>query len=329
MQLDKFFSHKKSDEYVLGKRTYSSDEGIFKSKNIIASLAQKQTQETFGFKWKKEDTFNSIASLSRMKTWLLERYENPERWLSEISSPCPLILDAGCGAGMSGLEYWGSVSDRIQYLGVDISEAVSVAQKRFKENDFSNAVFLQESITNLPFTEPTFDIIFSEGVLHHTDNTQQTFNHLCQFLKKNGLFLFYVYRKKGPIREFTDDHIREKLQNISPEKGWKELEGLTRLGIELGKLDIDIDIHENINVLDIPAGKINLQRLFYWHIFKAFYDENLTFEEMHHINFDWYAPQNAHRHTIEEVREWCRENSLAILHEKEELAGITCVAKKI
>ena len=39
-------------------------------------------------------------------------------------------------------------------------------------------LFMQESIANLPFTEPMFDIVFSEGVLHHTDNTQNTFNHL-------------------------------------------------------------------------------------------------------------------------------------------------------
>ena len=28
-------------------------------------------------------------------------------------------------------------------------------------------------------------------------------------LKPGGRILFYVYRKKGPIREFTDDYVRE------------------------------------------------------------------------------------------------------------------------
>ena len=264
-----------------------------------------------------------------MKTWLFERYQEPKTWLSQISNKTPLVLDAGCGAGMSGFEYWGNVLDKIEYFGVDISEAVDVAKKRFTENGFKQGIFLQESIDNLPFTEPLFDIIFSEGVLHHTDNTEKTFNHLCRFLKPGGLFMFYIYRKKGPIREFTDDYIREKLQTLSPEEGWEQLEGLTRFGIELGKLNLEIDVIEEIPLLDISAGKINLQRFFYWHIFKAFYDSNLSFEEMHHINFDWYAPKNAHRHTIEEVRKWCMANNLEILREKEELSGITCIAKKI
>ena len=69
------------------------------------------------------------------------------------------------------------------------------------------------------------------------------------------------------------------------------MKNLTKLGIELGKLDIEINVPENIKTLDIPAGKINLQRLFYWYFCKAFYDPNLTFDEMHHINFDWYAPK--------------------------------------
>ena len=36
---------------------------------------------------------------------------------------------------------------------------------------------------------------------------------------------------------------------------------------------------------------------------------------MNPLNFDWYAPKNAHRHTVEEVRDWCECLSLTIEHE--------------
>lgn len=327
MQLDKI-QNCKEESVEIGNKTYAILNGILKSKEVIASLAQKQTQETFGFKWKQESSFDSEASCFRVRKWLLERYKEPDYWLSEISMQKPLILDAGCGAGLGGFEYWGNVSDKINYVGIDISEAVDVANKRALEKGFKNSIFIQESIDNLPFQEPLFDIIFSEGVLHHTDNTEKTFAHLAQFLKPNGLFMFYVYRKKSPIREFTDDYIRDKLQTISPEEGWDELKSLTQLGIKLGELNLEIEVPEEIKVLEIPSGKVNLQRLFYWHIFKAFYDPNLSFDEMHHINFDWYAPKNAHRHTVEEIQIWCAKNNLTIEHFKEEDAGITCVAKK-
>ncbi len=314
---------------MIGDRLYELHNGVYKTPEIAASSRQKQTQDVFGFKWKKEDTFNSAVSLERMRNWLMERYQDPQKWLNEVSAEKPLVMDAGCGAGMSGFEYWKDVLGSIRYFGVDISEAVDVAQKRFAELGYSNGSFMQENIADVPFAPETFDIIFSEGVLHHTDDTRKTFGHLSQTLKKGGLFMFYVYREKGPIREFTDDYIRDHLQSVSPEDGWEQLKGLTQLGIDLGKLDMEINIPQDIPILDIPAGRINLQRLFYWHVFKAFYDPKLTFDEMHHINFDWYAPRNAHRHTVEEVRTWCAENGLEVLMEKEELAGITCIAKKV
>lgn len=321
----------KNDEPIkIGDRFYTSQDGVIKAKSYSGlTVTQKQTQDTFGFKWKKEDTFNSTSSLARMKDWLLDRYGFPEEWIEKLGRPQPLVLDAGCGAGMSGFEYWGSVSDKITYCGVDISEAVDVAKKRAADKGFKDAIFLQENIANLPFKSELFDIIFSEGVLHHTDDTEKTFNHLCHFLKPTGLFMFYVYRKKGPIREFTDDCIREHLQRISPDEGWESLKSLTKLGIELGKLNIEVNVQEDIDFLGIPAGKIDLQRLFYWYIFKVFYDPNLSFDEMHHINFDWYAPKNAHRHTTSEIMGWCKKNGLEVCHLKEELSGITCIAKKI
>lgn len=333
MPFDSFFNDvrtlSENASFHIGNRSYVVHQGVLKpQENIRASEAQAQTGNIFGFKWQQEDTFNSPASLARMKAWLWERYQSPEQWLSILSSSFPVVLDAGCGAGMSGFEYWNDCFQNIQYVGIDVSEAVNVAKKRFSQKNLPHGIFLQESIEHLPFEKPLFDVIFSEGVMHHTDNTEKTFSHLCQFLKPGGLFMFYVYRKKGPIREYTDDYIRDQLQAQKPEEAWEALKSLSQLGIALGELDVEIDVPADIPLLDIPKGKINLQRFFYWHVFKAFYDPKLTFEEMHHINFDWYAPKNAHRHTIEEIREWCRLNDLDIKLEKVEMAGITCVAQK-
>jgi hypothetical protein len=114
---------------------------------------------------------------------------------------------------------------------------------------------------------------------------------------------------------------------MSPEEAWRAIMPLTRLGKTLGELDIDIDVPEAIDLLDIPAGRINLQRFFYWHICKLCYRPEMSLEEMNYINFDWYSPKNAHRHTPEEVRRWCNECGLKILHERVEEAGITIVAQ--
>lgn len=302
--------------------------GIARSRHAI-SPAQRQTSDTFGFKWKKRSTFDSPASLARLREWLIARYGDVANapWLAGYGS-YPLVLDAGCGAGMSAVELLGSAIPRLRYLGVDVSEAVDTACERFAERRLPGA-FLQADITDLPLSAGSLDMILSEGVLHHTDSTERALLSLTRLLKPGGRFLFYVYRCKGPLREFTDDYVRAKLQAMSPEEAWRAMEPLTRLGVALAELDGEIDIPEPIDVLGIPAGRINPQRLFYWHVAKVFYHPDLTFDEMNHINFDWYAPANAHRQSPEDVRRWCDAAGLVVEREVVEDAGITVIARKV
>ena len=314
-------------EFSLGSQAFVVRDGLPRSSKLV-SAEQAQTSEAFGFKWKKVDTFDSPASLARMREWLVERYGEfaTAPWLAEHGEQ-PLLIDAGCGAGMSALELLGPLLPRIRYLGVDISEAVDVARQRFAQRGHACG-FLQADISDLPLPPASVDLIFSEGVLHHTNSTEGALKSLARLLKPGGRFLFYVYKKKGPIREFTDDYIRDKLQPMAPDAAWKAMEPLTQLGISLGELNAEIDIPQPIDVLGIPAGRINVQRLFYWHVAKMFYRPDLSFDEMNHINFDWYAPANAARQSPEEVRAWCAESGMTIEREVVEEAGITVIARK-
>lgn len=321
-------SFEEGARFKVGGQAFVVRRGIPRSLKSV-SEAQGQTREAFGFKWKKRDTFDSPAFLARRKEWLIERYGDVSSaaWLSDYGER-PLMIDAGCGASMSALELFGRLIPRLRYLGVDVSEAVDVARDRFAERGLPGS-FLQADVSDLPLSESSIDVIFSEGVLHHTNSTERTLKSLARLLKSDGRFLFYVYRRKGPVREFTDDYIRAGLQSMSPDEAWRAMEPLTQLGISLGKLNAMIDIPAPIDVLEIPAGPIDVQRLFYWHVAKMFYRSNLTFDEMNHINFDWYAPANAHRQSPEEVRAWCAEAGLVIEREVVEDAGITVIARKI
>jgi len=301
--------------------------GILRSESVV-SEAQGQTEKTFGFKWQQRETFERDGLLANVRAWLIERYGDIAKaeWMKDYGDH-PLILDAGCGAAMSALELFGNELSRARYLGIDISTAVDVAAARFTEHGLGGG-FLQANISQLPLAPKSVDIIFSEGVLHHTDSTEKAFFALAELLKQGGRFLFYVYRKKGPLREFTDDYIRDRIQAMTPEDAWKAVMPLTELGKVLGELNIEINVPQTIELLEITAGKINLQRFFYWHVCKAFYRPDMTIEEMNHINFDWFAPRNAHRHTPEEVREWCVKAELLIEREVIEESGITVVARR-
>jgi arsenite methyltransferase len=296
---------------------------------LSKSAEQSQTRDAFAFKWARRDTYESPAVSTNMRNWLIERYCNGDsdqlaRWLDGDRK---IILDAGCGSGHSGLLLFGDHLKRHDYLGIDISSAVDVARVRFAEAGYE-ADFLQSDLLDLPVPDASIDMIFSEGVLHHTDSTEGAIKSLSTKLKLGGRFLFYVYVKKAVIREFTDDYVREKLRTLTDEQAWKALEPLTLLGRELGKLNVDINVPKDIPFLGIKAGKLDLQRFFYWNICKTFYREDFSMDEMNHINFDWFRPLNCHRHTESEVRLWCEEAKLSIEHMDVSDSGITVVALK-
>jgi arsenite methyltransferase len=293
------------------------------------SEKQAQTKDTFAFKWSKRDTYESEALKKNTTEWLFERYCNNnlellDKWLAGGGK---LILDAGCGAAYSALLFFKDHLLKNDYLGVDISNAVEIAQQRFKEQGYPGD-FLQTSLMDIPIPDESIDLIYSEGVLHHTDNTKNSIAYLATKLKKGGMFLFYVYAKKAVIREFTDDHVRQALSSMSDEEAWQALKPLSKLGIALGELGIDIEVPEDIPFLGIKRGKQDLQRFFYWNICKLFYRPEYHLDEMNHINFDWFRPLNCHRHTKEEIEEYCARAGLSIESIKVEEAGITTAALK-
>lgn len=293
------------------------------------SHTQTQTQSTFGFKWSKRDTYDSPAVQESVKRWLFERYcsGDPNVLPELLAGGRKLILDAGCGAGFAALLFFGEELRNHDYLGVDISDAVDVARTRFAEREYPGD-FVQASLDDDRLPGGAFDIVFSEGVLHHTDSTERSIRFLSDRLKRGGRFLFYVYAKKAVIREFTDDHIRRYLEQLSDEEAWEALYPLTKLGIALANVNQEIEVEEDIPCLGIKAGKLDLQRFFYWNICKAYVRPDYSLDEMNHVNFDWFRPLNCHRHTPEEVREFCEKANLEIECMNVEDAGITVVARR-
>lgn len=291
---------------------------------------QKQTEGSFGFKWEQRSFYNSPGSRKVTQEWLIERYgfESAEEMQSYFKGR-RRILDAGCGAGHS-TACWIDAAWRgdghAEWVGADISTGIDVAQDRF--GSFPGTHFVQADILQLPFRPHAFDTIFSEGVLHHTPSTERAFKSLIPLLAPGGEILFYVYRQKGAIREFTDDYIRGVIADVEPQKAWEMLRPLTKLGKALSDLHAEVEVPEDIPYLGIKAGRYDVQRLIYWHFAKLFWNDAFSFEQNNHANYDWYHPRYSFRHTEEEVRRWCEEAGLSITRFNEQESGFTVRAIK-
>ncbi len=285
---------------------------------------QLQTRDAFGFKWAKRDTYDTPAFRALSLDWCISKYGfgSEKDWVGYFDSR-RRILDVGCGSGYTSSLYLNHPgwTGKAMWVGADISTAVDVAQERLRE--FPNVHLVQADALQLPFADGAFDTVFSEGVLHHTPSTRAALLAAARVLEPGGEFLFYVYRKKGPLREFADDYIRAQIAPLSDEAAWDAMRSLTRFGQALAETKAHVVVPEDVPLLGIRAGTFDVQRLLYYNVVKMFWNPALSFEENVHVNFDWYRPHYAHRQTAEEVRAWCAEAGLEIRHFHEEESGFS------
>jgi len=188
--------------------------------------------------------------------------------------------------------------------------------------------FLQADLRQLPFKKSFFDYIYSDQVLHHTKNTGTSFKYLTKFLTNSGHISIYVYNKKAPVREYVDDYIRNKTVKMTTVECTEFSKQMAFLGKSLAQLKKKIKIPHDIPLLGVKAGEYDVQRFVYWHFLKCFWDESDNFERSVGVNFDWYSPKFAFRHTPKEVKTWFKESKLKITNFKEIESGISVTGKK-
>jgi len=191
-----------------------------------------------------------------------------------------------------------------------------------------NIHFIQADIRQLPFKKNFFDFICSDQVLHHTKNTRTSFLKLTKLLVKGGLISIYVYNKKSPMREYADDFIREKTVNMKQKECIEFSKDMTNLGKSLSRLKKKIIIPRDIPILGIKKGTFDVQRFIYWNFLKCYWADDGNLERSIGVNFDWYYPKFAYRHTPIEVKKWFKEANLKIEYFNEIESGISVNGRK-
>ena len=313
-----------------GGRSYPIHGGI---PRFVATEDQGQleTMRAFGYKWSRQASYASLRKAGDQgfyARWLSEKYgfDSVAAWCRHFRGK--RFLDLGCGAGMASY-FWVAAPDwqpLAPWVGVDISEAVDVARDNLRH--VPNTHFVQADALKLPFRDAVFDAILSEGVLHHTPSTRAAIEAGARVLAAGGEFHFYVYRRKSPVREFTDDYVRERIRSLSDEEAWSAMRPLTRLARSLAQMKAEVQVEEDVPELGIKAGRHDVQRLIYWNFAKLFWNDDFDFEENVHINYDWYRPTYAHRQSAEELRTWCDAAGLEVVRLHEQESGYTLRAVK-
>lgn len=278
---------------------------------------QQQTQDIFSDKWVEADEYKNINKLYEFQfEWFLSLYGfKSEEKLAAYLATKKTIIDTGCGLGYKAA-WFARLAPHATVLGVDISDAINVAAKNFKQ--YPNLFFFRGDIANTGLKDGVIDFTVCDQVIMHTEVPEQTFKHLSDITSPGGEFACYVYSKKALPRELVDDYFRKATHTISKEEMWEFSEQLTELGKRLSDLKISFE-SPDIPLLGIKGGTYDIQRFIYWNFLKCFWKEDWGFDLSKSTNFDWYAPSNAKRFSKQEFLDMVNTNHLAIsyLHEEE------------
>ncbi len=111
-----------------------------------------------------------------------------ERWTGRD------ILDAGCGIATDGARFARAGA---RYTGLDQSgTALDLAARRFELEELEGT-FVQGSVSDLPFPDKSFDLVYSHGVVHHVPDTdtEKAISEFHRVLRPGGTALVMVYHR--------------------------------------------------------------------------------------------------------------------------------------
>ena len=311
-----------TDTHLIHKNSkYPIIDGIPKFVKENPSEPQYDIEKCFSYQWTKSE-FGQPEKFSSndIKNDVIETMDLTDEDLSLFENK--IVLDVGVGSGASS-RLWAPKAK--EFHGVDIGNGIYRAKKTLGDS-VKNPIISHSDLHYLPYPDESFDVIVSNGVLHHTLSTKNALKSIYPKLKKGGLVIFYIYKVKAPLREFSDDYIRNLLSNLSPEEAFEKTKSITKLAESLHNQQIRITIPEDVPLLGFRKGEYDLQRFIYQNIFKLFWKKSMGFYESNMENFDWYYPKYSWRHTEQEIKDWCTEFNLTPKLIKENYSGFTCHA---
>jgi SAM-dependent methyltransferase len=180
---------------------YQISHGVPRMNTSMTGL--ERVAQTFSYEWGA----HHAGKLEREETlWGLT---NQEYWsyfleatgLRDGELAGKTVLDAGCGSGR--LTRMIAENGARAVVGVDIIEAVDGAFER--SHRMPNVHIIQGNIFQLPLQKRAFDLVWSNGVIHHTPDARRAHESLAQMVTPGGLLYVWVYAKRFNPFRFTKD----------------------------------------------------------------------------------------------------------------------------
>lgn len=152
----------------------------------------KRTKASFAFEWKFLNTKKDDKLWHRDTNDLLDIFLS-ESGLAADEVQGKVVLDAGAGHGLmtqSVAKLAGMA------IGAELSQAV---EKAYQMNEQANVHYIQADLQYLPLVPEMADILYSSGVIHHTDNTELSLTLIEEKLKPGGNIVLWLYHPQTSL----------------------------------------------------------------------------------------------------------------------------------
>lgn len=253
---------------------------------------ERTTQDTFTEEWdliKVEDdelsftyTHEDLVRLNR-EVWL--------KWLKRGPAEIAELLVVGCGAGKEAAAL-SELLPEARIFATDLNLSVIRIGEKLANHPRIHVTIC--SLFHLPFKRESFDLVYSQGVLHHNRSTREAFDAISPFVRPAGHLFIWVYG--------LDDHLLKKgvLGVIS--RFNYHLEAILRPGLSRAPKFLRETFFHVAGFVLHPLILTRIRHKGKWQMRHT----------IHGLR-DWLSPRYAHLHGYNEVIEWFERGGFDVM----------------
>lgn len=129
------------------------------------------------------------------------------------------VLEAGCGTGQLS-NFLGMTHGRTVFAADMCLNSLALAHGFKSGNGIENTAFLQMNLFRPAFRPESFDLVISNGVLHHTSDPKLGFRSIAKLVKKGGFIIVGLYNSFGRIPTYATRAMlaltRDRVRGLDP-----------------------------------------------------------------------------------------------------------------
>lgn len=256
-----------------------------------------------------------VARTRESFAWEWLRYPGPLPedegvFLAETQLPAEafkdrLVLDAGCGMGRYSRV---ALSLGATVVALDLSESLIRLAEAAPSTPRLHVV--QGDLLKPPLKPGIFDIVYSQGVLHHTPDTREAFRRVAELVKPGGCLSVWVYGKAGRFADFKTNPLRDDRSWVGGHRrlAWLVVGARHAVSDALRVMTTRLPIRATyaLSHLLAAAGAVPVLKYLTFSVHPDFKVRAIE-------NFDWLSPPFQFHHTKEELLSWFTEAGFEVL----------------